>query len=216
MDLVSTKFTFIVAKVRHTIVKYLFKMFLLQNERHAYKYTHFSFSWYAANQTIKRTWILLSRVKQSKKSRRSDASSEDVYKSQWVHFAVLDSFLRAQVTPRASQSNMVSICIRNLSHVPLPWYLALTVKIVTKFISYSSGIEEARFPPCWITARKGSALACLHCPGSTVCVSVDSSSNVPEGVYFALDKVFVRRKLWRAQQAKPISVPFLVPYQLCF
>ena len=83
-----------------------------------------------------------------KKSRRSGASSEDVYKSQWVHFAFLDSFLKAQVTPRASQSNIVSICIRNLSHVPLPWYLALTVKIVTKFISYSLASEEALFPPC--------------------------------------------------------------------
>ena len=38
------KSTFIVAKVRHTTVKYLFKKFLLQNERHAYKYTNFSFS----------------------------------------------------------------------------------------------------------------------------------------------------------------------------
>lgn len=44
-----------------------------------------------------------------KKSLRSGASTEEVYRSQWTHFAALDTFLKAQVTPRASQSNLVSI-----------------------------------------------------------------------------------------------------------
>ena len=149
MDPVSTKFTFIVAKVRHTIVmKYLFKMFYCKM-RDMHTNTQISLSANMLQTKLSNLRGYYSRVlNKVKKSRRSGASSEDVYKSQWVHFAVLDSFLRAQVTPRASQSNMVSICIRNLSHVPLPWYLALTVKIVTKFISYSLASEEALFPPC--------------------------------------------------------------------
>ena len=41
-------------------------------------------------------------------SKNSGASTEDVYKSKWYFFDILDSFLRPQVIPRRSTTNHVS------------------------------------------------------------------------------------------------------------
>lgn len=42
------------------------------------------------------------------KSRKSGAGSDEVYSSSWIHFKSLDTFLKTQIVPRGSQSNLVS------------------------------------------------------------------------------------------------------------
>lgn len=42
------------------------------------------------------------------KSRKSGAGSDEVYSSSWIHFKSLDTFLKTQIVPRGSQSNLDS------------------------------------------------------------------------------------------------------------
>ena len=42
------------------------------------------------------------------KSKKNSSSSDDVYNSGWKYFKKFDSFLKSQIIPRASKTNMVS------------------------------------------------------------------------------------------------------------
>lgn len=43
-----------------------------------------------------------------KASVKSGASADEIYKSKWAYFETLDAFLRSQITPRKSMTNLVS------------------------------------------------------------------------------------------------------------
>lgn len=72
------------------------------------------------------------------KSKKSGAGTAEVYKSKLAYFDTLDAFLRPQITPRKSVTNLVSLVFISTSskQVPLPIYLAIGVEIVFKFIPY--------------------------------------------------------------------------------
>lgn len=78
-------------------------------------------------------------------SKKSGTGTDEVYTSKWCHFESLDSFLRAQVIPRRSTTNLVSyyfifsaLNTLQLNCIPLPWNLSIRIKIVTEFITYVS------------------------------------------------------------------------------
>jgi hypothetical protein len=48
------------------------------------------------------------RLKKVTDAKISGACADDVYTSSWGHYEILDKFLRTQVVPRKSQTNLVS------------------------------------------------------------------------------------------------------------
>ena len=88
-------------------------------------------SWRYQLQNTSHEIILCQRNGENGKIEKSGSGTDEVYKSEWAYFDTLDSFLRPQVTPRTSVSNLVSFSY----HIPLPLYLTICIKVVTKFIS---------------------------------------------------------------------------------
>ena len=50
-------------------------------------------------------------LKKVNDSKKSGAGTDEVYKSSWSHFESLHCFLRTQVVPRKSQTNLVSVLV---------------------------------------------------------------------------------------------------------
>lgn len=91
-------------------------------------------------------------LSKERKTQKSGASTDELYKSKWPFFNLLGQFLRAQITPHGSVSNLVRTniwCICQFPYAfwscsfPLPFYLTICIKVITQFISdhSSTGIK---------------------------------------------------------------------------